>query len=232
MVYQTFKLFGLPGISVKESKERVKTAIKNSGIEFFSRRIIVNLSPANTRKEGSMFDLPIAIGILIANQEIRNSDLSKILMETIFIGELSLNGKIEKINGVLPICMEAKRLGIKRVIIPRQNRKEVSILTGIEILPINSLKELINYLNGKEEIGQEKYKGIIPEKQKMNYEIDFAEVKGQESVKRALEIAASGGHNCLLIRFTRSRKNHVSTKSTNYFTRYEFRGIIRSYKNL
>ena len=108
------QIVGLPDTSVKESRERVKTAIRNSNIEFLSRKIVVNLSPANTRKEGSMFDLPIAVGILIANKHIRNPDLEKILEETIFIGELSLNGKIEKTKGILPICIEARKLGIRK----------------------------------------------------------------------------------------------------------------------
>lgn len=194
-----FQIVGLPDTSVKESKERVKTAIRNSDIEFLSRRIIVNLSPANTRKEGSIFDLPIAIGILIASKKIRNSNLEKILQETIFIGELSLNGNIEKTKGILPICIEAKKLGIKKIILPKQNAKEVSILTEIEILPVSNLKEVISYLNGKKEISQEKNIGVELEKD-ITYEFDFSEVKGQENAKRALEISAAGGHNCLLIR--------------------------------
>ncbi len=196
-----FQIVGLPDISVKESKERVKTAIRNSNIEFLSRKIIVNLSPANTRKEGSMFDLPIAIGILIANKNIRNPILGKILMETIFIGELSLNGNIEKTNGILPICIEAKKLGIKQIIIPKQNAKEANILKDILILPVSNLREVIDYLNGKNNIIQEDF---MQEDDSTNdeYEFDFSEVKGQENVKRALEVAASGGHNCILIRIT------------------------------
>ena len=111
-----FEIVGLPDITVKESKERIKTAIKNSSLDFPSRKIVVNLSPANKRKEGSMFDLPIAIGVLIATENIVNPNLKKYLEDTIIIGELSLNGNIEKINGILPICIEAKKLGIKRII--------------------------------------------------------------------------------------------------------------------
>jgi len=194
-----FQIVGLPDASVKEAKERVKTAIKNSHMEFLSRKIIVNLSPANTRKEGSMFDLPIAIGILIANRNIRNPNLGKILIETLFIGELSLNGNLEKTNGILPICIEAKRLGIKRIIIPRNNLEEAKILEGIEILPANNLNEVVEYLKGDRKIQQERRRETNLE-ENIEYEFDFSEVKGQELVKRALEVSAAGSHNCALIR--------------------------------
>ncbi len=151
-----FEIVGLPDTSVKESKERVKTAIKNIGIELLSRKIIINLAPANKRKEGSNFDLPIAVGILNAIKVISGKKAEKIIQESIFIGELSLNGKIEKINGILPICIEAKKIGIKRLIIPSENSKEASIIKGIEIISIKNLEELIYYLNNQIEILPEK----------------------------------------------------------------------------
>ena len=190
-----WEIVGLPDISVRESKERVRSAIKNSGYELQSRRIVVNLAPANTKKEGSFFDLPIAIGVLICMGEIQNLDLEN----TVFIGELSLDGKINSVNGVLPMCIEAKKLGIKKVIIPNENAKEAAIINGIEVVGVERLQDVVFYLNKQLEILPSKINVEEIFTSENKYNLDFSEVKGQENIKRALEIAAAGSHNCLLI---------------------------------
>lgn len=183
-----FDIVGLPDTSVREAKERIRAAIKNSNIEFQSRRILINLAPASTKKEGTSFDLPMAMGVLFAFGQIYTQiDLSK----TVFIGELSLDGKINKVNGILPMCVDAAKLGIKKVIVPKENKKEAAIVQGIEVIPVSSLQEVIRYLNKQTTINS--YNVDISKilKASDKYTEDFSEVKGQENIKRALEVAAA-----------------------------------------
>lgn len=187
-------IVGLPDNTVKESKERIKVAIKNSELIFPKGKITINLAPADIRKEGSSYDLPISLGILAASENHNFMNLDK----TLIIGELSLSGEIRGIAGVLPSILLAKKLKFDRVILPYQNYNESSIIKEIEIIPVKNLYETVQYLTGSIKIEPVKFNdNILNDLNK--YSVDFSDVKGQLSVKRAFEITAAGGHNILLI---------------------------------
>lgn len=188
----SFSIVGLPSVEIKESRERVKSAILNSKYKFPTTRIIVNLSPADMKKEGSFFDLPISIGIL--REFIKKDD--NYLNESMFVGELSLDGKISKVKGVLPIIIGAKEVGIKRIFIPKENMKEAYYIDDIEVFCVGSLRECIEYLN--EDINLNPVKGNLSIKE-VEYKEDFSDICGNYFVKRASEIASSGNHNMLMV---------------------------------
>ncbi len=187
-------IVGLPDISVKESRDRVKAAIRNSGYDFPYLRMTVNLAPADIKKEGVGFDLPIAIGVLKANEDITGDTSGYIIL-----GELSLNGELKPVKGVISIAIAVKESKQKKIILPFANADEAAVISEIEVYPVKNLKEVVAILNGL----------LKPEKHKINisdtfnnahsYEIDYNEVKGQEHAKRASEIAAAGGHNIVMV---------------------------------
>lgn len=188
-----FTIVGLPDKAVEESKERVRSAIKNSGAEFPTKRVTVNLAPGDLPKEGPSFDLPIAVSILLSSGQLV-FDSSK----TLFVGELSLNGEIRLSKGILPVVLAAKEKGLASVFIPKENALEAEVVHGIDIYPVESLKELFNHLAGNTMLLPLTPVKFEEDKQNEEYDFDMKDIKGQAYVKRAVEVAVAGGHNILL----------------------------------
>ncbi len=191
-----FELVGFAHSTVKESRERVRAAIKNSGFEFPNRRITVNLAPADIKKEAPLFDLPIALGILAATQQMESKELEDLVV----IGELSLDGRVKPVKGVLPIALGILEENGDRLLVPRDNSQEAALTKKIEVLAASSLQEVVNLLREDQESLKVEYKETPGEQKTPEVStIDYSEVKGQEHAKRAMEIAAAGGHNLIMV---------------------------------
>jgi magnesium chelatase family protein len=189
-----FFLVGLPDNSVKESHQRILASFSNLGYKFPRKRLTINMAPADIRKEGAAYDLPLAIGVMAVSNQV---DVSK-LEQYIIMGELSLDGTLNPIKGALPMSIKAKEQGFKGIIIPKENAKEAGIVDGIEVIGAEDLSEVVDFLNGQHDIEPERI-DLDSLVQEDKYPFDFKDVKGQEAIKRALEIAAAGSHNVLLI---------------------------------
>jgi len=221
-----FSTVGLPDTAVKESKDRVRAAVKNSGYEFPIQRITVNLAPADIKKEGSAFDLPIAVAILSASGVITKKSLENICMT----GELSLDGSLKPVKGALPMAVAARDNRFERLLVPAENAREAAVVDGVSVVPIRSLPEAVDYLRGEEDIIP-----LVVDRREMfrvhnRYDIDFSDVRGQAHAKRALEVATAGGHNAIMIGPPGSGKTMLAKRIPSILPEMSFEEALETTK--